>query len=163
MSNNYMRHLLTEEEKKLLLLSELTKEHINFVLYEFQNKFNEIFKTLINIFRKIFYIKKTNKQLEEITNLIDKDLIKAEQTLLNKYKILLLYIKLSKLDIKNSEIYLEFSGKEEESEFFKLLENKKINLEQLKKQIDELESIQMRINSLYDKAISYNCLDIQNK
>ena len=160
MSNNYMRHLLTEEEKKLLWY-ELSKEHINFVLYEFQNRFNEIFKTLINIFRKIFYVKKTNKQLEEISNLIDKELIKAEQTLLNKYKILLLYIKLSKLDIKNSEIYLEFSGKDEESEFFKLLESKKFNLEQFKKQIDELENIQMRINSLYDKAISYNCLDLQ--
>ncbi len=160
MSNNYMRHLLTEEEKKLLWY-ELSKEHINFVLYEFQNRFNEIFKTLINIFRKIFYVKKTNKQLEEISNLIDKELIKAEQTLLNKYKILLLYIKLSKLDIKNSEIYLEFSGKDEESEFFKLLESKKFNLEQFKKQIDELENIQVRINSLYDKAISYNCLDLQ--
>ena len=160
MSNNYMRHLLTEEEKKLLWY-ELSKEYINFVLYEFQNRFNEIFKTLINIFRKIFYIKKTNKQLEEISNLIDKELIKAEQTLLNKYKILLLYIKLSKLDIKNSEIYLEFSGKDEESEFFKLLESKKFNLEQFKKQIDELENIQVRINSLYDKAISYNCLDLQ--
>ena len=160
MSNNYMRHLLTEEEKKLLL-SELTKEHINYVLYEFQNRFNDIYKTFISIFRKIVYIKKTNKQLEEISNLIDKELIKAEQTLLNKYKILLLYIKLSKLDIKNSEIYLEFSGKDEEGEFFKLFEAKKFNLEQFKKQIDELENIQMRINSLYDKAISYNCLDLQ--
>ena len=162
MSNNYIRHLLTENEKKLLF-SELTKDHFHYILYEFQNKFNDIFKTFINIFRKIFYLKKTNKQLEEIGNLIDKELLKMEQTLLNKYKILLLYIKLSKLDIKNSEIYLEFSGREEENEFFKKLEEKKLNLEQYKKQIDELENIQNRIYSLYDKAISYNFLDIQNK
>ena len=139
MSNNYIKHLLTEDEQKLLF-SELTKDHIHSVLYEFQNKFNDIFKTFINIFRK---------------------LIKIEQTLLNKYKILLLYIKLSKLDFKNSEIYLEFSGKEEEKEFFQKLKDKKLNLEQFKKQIDELENIQNRINSLYEKAISYNGLDIQ--
>ena len=160
MSNNYIKHLLTEDEQKLLF-SELTKDHIHSVLYEFQNKFNDIFKTFINIFRKIFYYKKTNKQLDETRNLIDKELIKIEQTLLNKYKILLLYIKLSKLDFKNSEIYLEFSGKEEEKEFFQKLKDKKSNLEQFKKQIDELENIQNRINSLYEKAISYNGLDIQ--
>ena len=160
MSNNYIKHLLTEDEKKLLF-TELTKDHIHSVLYEFQNKFNDIFKTFISIFRKIFYFKKTTKQLEETSSLIDKDLIKIEQTLLNKYKILLLYIKLSKLDFKNSDIYLEFSGKEEENEFFQKLKDKKYNLDQFKKQIDELESIQNRINSLYDKAISYNCLDFQ--
>ena len=160
MSNNFIRHLLTEEEK-ILLFSELTKDHIHYILYEFQNKFNEIFKAFISIFRKIFYLKKANKQLEEISNLIDKELLKAEQTLLNKYKILLLYIKLSKLDIKDSEIYLEFSGREEENEFFKKLEDKKFNLDQYKKQIEELENIQNRINSLYDKAISYNVLDLQ--
>ena len=159
-NNNYIKHILTEEEKKLLL-SELSKEHILYILNEFQNKFNEVFKTFISIFRKIFYPKKAYRHPEEIFNVIDKELLKIEQTLLNKYKIILLHIKLSKIDFKNSDIYLEFSGREEEIEFFKKLEEKKSNLEQYKKQIDELENIQTRINSLYDKVISYNCLDIQ--
>lgn len=161
MSNghNFIRHKLTENEKKLLSY-EFSNEHIYYVLVEFQSKFNEVYRCFINIFRKIFNYKRNNKNLkEEIEKQVD-DLEKLEQKLLNKYKIILLHIKLSKLDFNNADIFLEFIDKNEEERFFNSLNFTKNYLERYRRQMEELEELKNKINSVYEKVISYSCLDI---
>ena len=161
MSNGltFIRHKLTENEKKLLSY-EFSNEHIYYVLVEFQSKFNEVYRCFINIFRKIFNYKRNNKNLkEEIEKQVD-DLEKLEQKLLNKYKIILLHIKLSKLDFNNADIFLEFIDKNEEERFFNSLNFTKNYLERYRRQMEELEELKNKINSVYEKVISYSCLDI---
>ena len=96
---------------------------------------------------------------EEIEKQVD-DLEKLEQKLLNKYKIILLHIKLSKLDFNNADIFLEFIDKNEEERFFNSLNFTKNYLERYRRQMEELEELKNKINSVYEKVISYSCLDI---
>ena len=58
-NNNYLLYKLNDEEKNMLSY-EFSKEHIFAFLSEYQIKFNEIYRILISIFKKIFGIKKTN-------------------------------------------------------------------------------------------------------
>ena len=157
-NNNCIMHLLKEEEKALLSF-EFSREHIFCYLPEYQNKFNDIYRYFINIFRRIF-LKRPNKNIKEEISKIIGELQMAEQKVLNKYKILLLYIKLSKMDLKNTDIILEFENENEEKNFFNNLIKRKSLLEQYKRQIAELEELKSRINSLYEKIISMSCLDI---
>ena len=108
-------HKLDNIEKNLLGY-ELSpnKDHAYFVLIEYQSKFNEIYKIFINIFRRIFLNRKSNKNEEKELNKVLEKLFEAEQLLINKYKILMFYTKLYKSDFNNTDIYLEFENKEEE-------------------------------------------------
>ena len=150
-NNNCIIHYLKEEEKALLSY-ELSREHIFYYLPEYQNRFNEIYRYFINIYRKIF-MKRTNKNLkEDITKLIG-ELHVIEQKVLNKYKIIILYIKISKMDLNNTDICLEFESETEEKNFFYNLNKRKTLLEIYKKQYDELDELKNRINSIYEKII----------
>ena len=155
--NNNRIHQLTEKEK-VLLSYEFSREYILTFLFEYQNKFNEIYRYFINIYRKIF-MKRTTKNLkEEISRLIE-DLNSAEQKVLNRYKIMLLYIK---MDFNNNDISLEFENETEEKNFFNNLNKRKLLLEKYKNQYEELDKLKNNINSIYEKIISKSCLD-ENK
>ena len=157
-SNHTIKHLLKDEEKKLLSF-ELSKEHIFVFLPEYQSKFNEIYRNLINIFRKIFQKRLPKNQKEELSKMVQ-ELQVSEQKMLNKYKLLMLYLKLSKMDLNNTDIYLEFKDENEEKQFFEKLNQRKSLLEAYNTQIIELKDIKNKINSLYEKIISMSCLDI---
>ena len=159
MRNNYIQSLL-DDNKKNLLSYELSKEHIFYVLNDYQNKFNEIYRIFINIFRKIFYMKKPNKSIEEELKKFIDDLQKMEQLVLNKYKLLSIYNLIAKSDINNTDIYLEFTSQEEQKEFFENLNKRKNLLETYQKQFRELFEIKNRINSIYEKITSMSSIDI---
>ena len=159
--NNIIRYKLNNEEINLLSY-EFSKEKMLLTLIEYQTAFNNIYKKLISIFRKIFNMKHNNNMKNDLNNYI-KDLGVIEQELLKKYKTILFYVKLSKLDLKNTDIYLEFSSQEEKSNFFKNLLKRKTLLEEYNKQMNELEFIKNRIYSIYNKIICMNSLDIYNK
>ena len=161
MKNN-IQHKLDIKEKNLLGYELSTnKDHAYFVLVEYQAKFNEIYKLFINIFRRIFTNRKNNK-IQEINNVLD-NLLKAEQLVINKYKILMFYTKFYKSDFNNTDIYLEFENEKEEKNLFDNLEKRKKLLEKFNKQIEILEGIKKRINSVYEKTISNSCLELQKK
>ena len=159
---NTIQHKLDNREKNLLGY-ELSgnKDHAYFVLIEYQAKFNEMYKIFINIFRRIFVNRKNNK-IQEINNTLD-NLLKAEQLVINKYKILLFYTKLYKSDFNNTDIYLEFENDKEEKSLFDNLEKRKQLLEKFNKQMEILEEIKKMINSVYEKTISNSCLELPKK
>ena len=151
-NSQHMPYKLKDEEKALLSY-EFSKDYIYQVLHEYQTKFNEVYRCFINIFRKIFYIKKQNKKIkEELANLIN-ELMKNEKILLSKYKIILLYLKISKSGINNTDIYMQFNSEEEKKNFFALLIKRRDELVQFKKYMDDLECIKAKINNTYDKIM----------
>ena len=155
--NNSIIHQLTEREK-VLLSYEFSREYITNFLFEYQNKFNEIYRYFINIYRKIFMKRNTKNLKEEIKKLIE-ELYSAEQKVLNRYKILLFYIK---MDYNNTDISLEFENEAEEKSFFNNLNKRKLLLEKYKIQYEELDKLKNNINSIYEKIIAKSCLD-ENK
>ena len=164
MKNTFQPHKLDNREKNLLGYELSTnKEHAYYVLVEYQSKFNEIYKIFINLFRRIFLIRKNNKNDEKEINKILEKLFEVEQLIINKYKILLFYAKLYKSDFSNTDIYLEFENKEEEKRLFDNLEKRKVLLEKFNKQIEILEVIKKNINSVYEKTISNSCLELPKK
>ena len=157
--NNYLQYKLNEEEKGMLSY-EFSKDYIYSALVEYQAKFNEIYRILINIFKKIFGIKKTNKSFkDELEKLID-DLKKVEETVVKKYKLLLLLKKINIMDINKTDLYLEFSDETEKNLFIDNLKKRKELLEIFKKQMNELEDIKNGINYIYEKVISMNSVEI---
>ena len=164
MNNTFQPHKLDNREKNLLGYELSTnKDHAYYVLVEYQSKFNEIYKIFINLFRRIFLIRKNNKNDEKEINKILEKLFEVEQLIINKYKILLFYAKLYKSDFSNTDIYLEFENKEEEKRLFDNLEKRKVLLEKFNKQIEMLEVIKKNINSVYEKTISNSCLELPKK
>ena len=164
MKNTFQPHKLDNREKNLLGYELSTnKDHAYYVLVEYQSKFNEIYKIFINLFRRIFLIRKNNKNDEKEINKILEKLFEVEQLIINKYKILLFYAKLYKSDFSNTDIYLEFENKEEEKRLFDNLEKRKVLLEKFNKQIEMLEVIKKNINSVYEKTISNSCLELPKK
>ena len=164
MKNTFQPHKLDNREKNLLGYELSTnKDHAYYVLVEYQSKFNEIYKIFINLFRRIFLIRKNNKNDEKEINKILEKLFEVEQLIINKYKILLFYAKLYKSDFSNTDIYLEFENKEEEKRLFDNLEKRKVLLEKFNKQIEILEVIKKNINSVYEKTISNSCLELPKK
>ena len=162
--NNYDLHKLENEEKNLLgyELSK-NKEQAYFFLIDYQNKFNEVYRTFINIFRKIFYMKKSNKNLKEEIQKSILELQKAEQSVLIKYKLLLFYSQLFNSNFNNADIYFEFKTQEEKKNFFDNLKKRKDLLENYSNQIKQLEDLKNRINSIYERIISMSCVDLTNK
>lgn len=157
--NNYLQYKLNEEEKGMLSY-EFSKDYIYSALVEYQAKFNEIYRILINIFKKIFGIKKTNKSFkDDLEKLID-DLKKVEETVVKKYKLLLLLKKINIMDINKTDLYLEFSDETEKNLFIDNLKKRKELLEIFKKQMNELEDIKNGINYIYEKVISMNSVEI---
>lgn len=160
-SNKKISYKLNEEEK-LLLGYEFSKEKIFYTLVEYKTAFNEIYRAFINIFRRFFIKKSRNNLKAELAQSI-KELGEKEQELLLKYKMILHYLALSKTNINNTDIYLEFANNEEKDAFFKSLKDRKELLKRYMDHIRELEYIRNRINSAYDKVITNSCVDIQNK
>ena len=161
-NNKVFLHKLTDEEKTLLGY-EFSKERMFLTLVEYQIKFNDVYRDFINIFRKIFFLKKTkNNLMDELSNLIE-ELAAKEQELLKKHKTIYFYKQLSKLNLANTDIYLEFTNKEEEQKFFRKLNNRKDSLIKYKEQITKLEDLKRQINSIYTKITSISCMDILNK
>lgn len=161
-NKNFLLHKLTDEEKTLLGY-EFSKERMFLTLVEYQIKFNDVYRDFINIFRKIFFVKKSkNNLMKELSNFIA-ELAAKEQELLKKHKTLLFYKQLSKLNLSNTDIYLEFTNKEEEKKFFNNLRNRKTFLQQYKEQIIKLDDLKRQINSIYTKITSMSCVDIPNK
>ena len=157
--NNYLQYKLNEEEKGMLSY-EFSKDYIYSALAEYQAKFNEIFRILINIFKKIFGIRKTNKSFkDDLEKLID-DLKNAEEAVVKKYKLLLVLKKINIMDINKTDIYLEFSDENEKNLFIEKLKKRKELLEIFKKQMNELEEIKNGINYIYEKVISMNSVEI---
>lgn len=161
-NNKVFLHKLTDEEKTLLGY-EFSKERMFLTLVEYQIKFNDVYRDFINIFRKIFFLKKTkNNLMDELSNLIE-ELAAKEQELLKKHKTIYFYKQLSKLNLSNTDIYLEFTNKDEEQKFFRKLNNRKDSLIKYKEQITKLEDLKRQINSIYTKITSISCMDILNK
>ena len=100
--------------------------------------------------------------MDELSNLIE-ELAAKEQELLKKHKTIYFYKQLSKLNLSNTDIYLEFTNKEEEQKFFRKLNNRKDSLIKYKEQITKLEDLKRQINSIYTKITSISCMDILNK
>ena len=156
---NRVEHLLSKEEKKLLGY-EFSKEYLNLSMFELQRAFNDVYKDLIDIFRKIF-ISTRNKsirsqELKNYTNL----LFEYEQNALIKYKKLLVLYEIKKTDVKKANIYLQFNSEDEKTRFFENLNKRKRYLEDYQKNIETLDLLRSRINSLYEKISSSNCVNI---
>ena len=156
---NSVEHLLSKEEK-ILLGYEFSKEYLNLTLLELQKNFNEVYKNLIDIFRKIFLSTKNksvrNAELEKLT----KTLFDFEQNVIIKYKKLLVFYGIYKIDIRKVDIYLQFTNEEEKNNFFENLNARKKYLEDYQKNIETLDLLMNRINSLYEKISISNCVNI---
>ena len=156
---NSVEHLLSKEEK-ILLGYEFSKEYLNLTLLELQKNFNEVYKNLIDIFRKIFLSTKNksvrNAELEKLT----KTLFDFEQNVIIKYKKLLVFYGIYKIDIRKVDIYLQFTNEEEKKNFFENLNARKKYLEDYQKNIETLDLLRNRINSLYEKISISNCVNI---
>ena len=156
---NSVEHLLSKEEK-ILLGYEFSKEYLNLTLLELQKNFNEVYKNLIDIFRKIFLSTKNksvrNAELEKLT----KTLFDFEQNVIIKYKKLLVFYGIYKIDIRKVDIYLQFTNEEEKKNFFENLNARKKYLEDYQKNIETLDLLMNRINSLYEKISISNCVNI---
>ena len=157
--NNYLQYKLNEEEKGMLSY-EFSKDYIYYALAEYQTKFNEIYRILINIFKKIFGIKKTNKNFKDDLDKLIEELKKVEEAVVKKYKFLLVLKKINIMDINKTDIYLEFSDENEKNLFIEKLKKRKELLEIFKKQMNELEEIKNGINYIYEKVISMNSVEI---
>ena len=155
---NRVEHLLSKEEKQLLGY-EFSKEYLSLSMFELQRAFNEVYKDLIDIFRKIF-ISTRNKsirgqELKNYTNL----LFEYEQNALTKYKKLLVLYEIKKTDVKQANIYLQFNSEDEKKKFFDNLNKRKRYLEDYQKNIETLDLLRSRINSLYEKISLSNCVN----
>ena len=159
--NNKIVYKLNDEEK-LLLGYEFSKDKIFLTLVEYRAKFNEIYRDFLSIFRKIFMKKSRANIKNDFTKMI-KELGEQEQDILLKYKIIYNYLALSQQNINNMDILLEFNSNEEKEAFIKKLKERKELLKKLNEQIQELECIKSRINYIYDKVITNSCFDISNK
>ena len=152
-------YLISKEDKQLLGY-EFSKEYLNITLFDLQKNFNEVYKSLIDIFRKIF-ISTKNKSMKsaELGKLV-KTLFDLEQNILIKYKKLLVLYEISKKDVKEINVYLQFSNSEEKRKFFENLNTRKKYLEDYQKNIETLDILRSRINSLYEKISISNCINI---
>ena len=108
----------------------------------------------MNIFKKIFSVKKNNNILVKELEKYIQELEKCELNVLRNYKIMMFYLQLSKVDINTAEIYLEFENEQEKNELLKLIEERGVQLEIFKENINKLETLKAKVNVLYEKMMS---------
>ena len=151
--NGKILYSLNEKEKKLFSY-ELSKEKIPYLLLEYKNHFNETYQYIMNIFKKVFSGKKNNNQLcAELEGFINK-LEASEKNVLKQYKIIILYLKLSNLDINKTDIQLEFESEQEKNDFLTLLQEREKQLITFKENINKLESLREEFNLYYEKLVA---------
>ena len=151
--NGKILYSLNEKEKKLFSY-ELSKEKIPYLLLEYKNHFNETYQYIMNIFKKVFSGKKNNNQLcAELEGFINK-LEASEKNVLKQYKIIILYLKLSNLDINKTDIQLEFESEQEKNVFLSLLKEREKHLINFKENINKLESLREEFNLYYEKLVA---------
>ena len=151
--NGKFLYSLSEEEKKRFSF-ELSKENIPFILLEYKNHFNETYQYIMNIFKKVFSGKKNNNQLcVELEGFINKLEI-SEKNVLKQYKIIMLYLKISNLDINKTDIQLEFESEQEKNVFLQLLKDREKHLLIFKENINKLEHLRAEFNLYYEKMLS---------
>ena len=151
--NGKLLYSLSDEEKKRFSF-ELSKENIPFILLEYKNHFNETYQYIMNIFKKVFSGKKNNNLLcAELEGFINK-LENCEKNVLKQYKIIMLYLQITNLDINKTDIQLEFDNEQEKNDFMQLLKEREKQLLIFKDNINKLERLRADFNLYYEKMLS---------
>ena len=146
-------YTLKDEEKKLFRF-ELSKENVPYVLIELKRNFNETYQLIMNIFKKIFSVKKNNNILANELEKYIQELEKCELNVLRHYKIMMFYLQLSKVDINTAEICLEFENEQEKNELLKLIKERGVQLKIFKENINKLETLKLKVNVLHEIMMS---------
>ena len=148
-----------EENEKKLMGFELSKENVPYLLMELKHSFNETYQLIMNIFKKIFSAKKNNNLLYKDLEKYIQELEKSEMNVLKIYKVMMFYLKISNLDLHQTDIIIEFENEEEKNNLLSLLNERKPLLDRFKDNIKKLEKLKIDVNLIYEQMMSLNDID----